>query len=77
MEFAYQNGIAIEKVNEAYGLHLGDAEFADWIESPDNLETLCQRHHRGSEAVHSLPEPVWNAVRTWRDDLPPPAEVIH
>ncbi len=77
VEFALQNGIDVQKLNEVYGLHLDDESFKAWVESPGNAEPLCVRHHRGSEAVHSLPEPVWNAIRTWRDDLPPPAEVVH
>lgn len=76
VEFAYQNGIDVQKLNEAYGLHLTDAEFADWVESEGNAEPLCVKHHRGAEAVHSLPEPIWKAVRTWKDGTLPPAEVI-
>jgi hypothetical protein len=74
VEFSFQNGIDIAKLNELYGLHLDEASFADWINSPGNLEALCVEHHRGLEAVHLLPEPVWNAVRIWRDDLPSVAE---
>jgi hypothetical protein len=74
VEFSFQNGVDVGKLNELYGLHLDDASFADWINSPGNCEPLCVTHHRGLEAVHLLPEPVWNAVRVWRDDLPPVAE---
>lgn len=75
VEFAYANGISVEKVNELLGLHLTEDDFVVWIESPANLEPLCRAHHRGLYAVHSLPEPVWNAVRLWKDGMEPPAEV--
>lgn len=74
VEFSFQNGVDVAKLNELYGLHLDETSFTDWINSPGNLEPLCLTHHRGLEAVHLLPEPVWNAVRIWRDDLPPVAE---
>ena len=76
VEFAFQNGVDVAKLDTAFGLHLTEEEFADWVESPGNAEPLCVAHHRGAEAVHSLPEPIWNAVRTWRDDLPPPVQVL-
>jgi hypothetical protein len=75
VEFAYQNGVDVPKLNELLGLHLDDEAFKDWIESPENLEPLCSLHHRGAEAVHSLPTPIWNVVRVWKDDIVPPAEV--
>lgn len=75
VEFAFQNGISVKRLNTLLGLHLDDESFKDWVESEGNLEILCREHHRGTEGIHSLPEPVWNAVRLWKEDTPP-AEVI-
>lgn len=66
VEFALQNGVDIGKLDEAYGLHLDEASFADWINSPANLEALCPQHHRGALGVHCLPGPVWEPLRVWR-----------
>lgn len=76
VEHAWQGGIDIEKLNEAYGLHLDDDSFADWVQSPGNMEALCSVHHRTQLGIHALPEPLWNAMRLWRDDMEPPAEHI-
>jgi hypothetical protein len=67
VEFAHANDIDLEKFNHAYGLHLSDEEFQEYIEQEGNLEPLCTLHHRGQEGVHSLPEPEWNALRTSKD----------
>lgn len=67
VEFAHANDIDIEKFNHAYGLHLNDKEFKEFVEGPGNLEPLCTLHHRGQEGVHSLPEPEWNVLRTAKD----------
>lgn len=40
-EHAWQNGVSIRKLNKLYGLHLTRDEFADWVQSPGNLEPLC------------------------------------
>ena len=67
VEFAHINDIDIEKFNNAYGLHLTDAEFQRYVEEEGNLEPLCTLHHRGQEGVHSLPTPEWNVLRTSKD----------
>lgn len=76
IEHAWQGGVDVDKLNKAYGLHLTDEEFAAWVQSPGNLEPLCSVHHRTQIGVHALPEPLWNLVRVWRDDMPPPAEHV-
>lgn len=75
-EHAWQGGVDIEKANRAFGLHLTDADFKAFVQSPGNLEALCAVHHRTQLGVHALPEPLWNLVRVWRADLPPPAEHV-
>ena len=74
IEHAWQEGVDVDKLDHAFGLHLTDAEFIAWVQSPGNLEPLCAVHHRTQLGVHVLPEPLWNAVRVWRSDLQPPAE---
>lgn len=76
IEHAWQGGVDVDKLNQAYGLHLTDAEFVDWVEGPGNLEPLCTVHHRTQLGIHALPEPLWNAVRVWKADMQPPAEHV-
>ena len=63
LEFAHIEDVDLSKFNEAYGLHLDDASFQQFIEGEGNLEPLCREHHRGVSGIHSLPEPEWNALR--------------
>lgn len=74
VEFAMQGGVDVAELDRHFGLHLSDAEFADWVNSPANLEPLCKFHHTGPEGVHVLPTPFWEVLRVWRQDLQPPAE---
>lgn len=75
VEYALQNGVDLDKFNQFYGLHLADEEaFLRFIEEEGNLEPLCTLHHRGLLGVHSLGVPQWNALRVWKDQLPPPAQ---
>lgn len=76
VEHAWQGGVDVAKFNEVYGLHLSDEEFTAYVQSEGNLEALCAVHHRTQLGVHALPEPLWQLVRVWRDDLPPPAEHV-
>lgn len=76
IEYSLQGGVDLAKFNALYGLHLSDDEqFKEYIESPDGLEVLCCVHHRTHMGIHALPGPLWDAIRVWRADLPPPAEV--
>lgn len=78
VEFSEQNGVDLEKFNVYYGLHLAnDKEFKAYIEGEGNLEVLCPVHHRTKLGVHELPGPFWNALRIWKSNIPPPAEVIN
>jgi hypothetical protein len=74
VEHAWQGGVDVDKLDQEFGLKLTDAEFTDWVQSPGNLEPLCSVHHRTQLGIHALPEPLWNLVRVWRDNLAPPAE---
>ena len=76
VENAMQNGIDVSKLDVIAGLHLTDAEFTDWVQSPGNLEPLCSVHHRTQLGVHHIPEPDWNALRAWQNGKPPPVEYV-
>lgn len=76
IEYALQGGVDLAKFNELYGLHLDDEGFKEYIESPGALEVLCPVHHRTHLGIHEIPGPLWDAMRVWRDDLAPPAEVV-
>jgi hypothetical protein len=76
VEHAWQGGVDVDRLDRAFGLHLTDAEFGKWVQSPGNLEILCSVHHRTQLGIHALPEPLWNLVRIWRDGITPPAEHV-
>jgi hypothetical protein len=77
IEFSQTNGMDLKKVNEAFGLHLEkDDEFQAWIESPGNLEPLCEVHHRTHYGVHMLPGPLWEPLRYRRQGVKPAAEFV-
>jgi hypothetical protein len=69
-------GVDLRKFNREYGLHLSDAEFVEYIQSPGNLEALCSVHHRTQLGIHAIPEPGWAAIRVWKDKLAPPVEHV-
>jgi hypothetical protein len=71
IEFAYQNDVDVAALNEALGLHLADASFILWVESPGNLEPLCQAHHTGVLGVHLIPTADWEIVRVHKGGLAP------
>lgn len=75
IEFSMQGGVDVAKFDEVYGLHLDAVSFADFVNSPGNLEPLCAVHHRTHLGIHAIPGPLWDAIRVWKDDLPPAAEV--
>jgi len=77
IEFSEIGSTDHDKVAKALGLHFDDDEaFAEWCQSPGNLEPLCVNHHRSRYGVHVLPEPLWQAVRFHRSGTPTPAEFI-
>jgi hypothetical protein len=67
LEFSHINQTDLAKFDELYGLNMTDEEFQAFVEGPGNLEVLCQLHHVGQEGVHSLPTPLWNALRVAKD----------
>jgi hypothetical protein len=77
IEFSQQGGMDLDKVNQQLGLHLADDEaFAEWIESPGNLEVLCAVHHRTYYGVHVIPGPLWEPLRYRKAGMLPAAEFV-
>ncbi len=75
VEFSLQSGIDVAKLDQAFGLHLDDAAFADWVNSEGNLLPLCRLHHIGIQGIHVLPYPVWLPQKFYRDGMAAPAHV--
>lgn len=63
VEFAYQNAVDVPTLDKLLGLSLTDADFAQWVESPGNLEVLCEAHHVGILGIHMIPAADWDIVR--------------
>jgi hypothetical protein len=73
VEFAHINDVSVDRLNAAYGLHLTDEQFQEFVEGVpavnehgeqvNSLEPLCRLHHRGTEGIHSLPTPEWAVLR--------------
>lgn len=76
IEYSLINAMDVDKVNRALGLHLDDAAFADWVESPGNLEPLCVNHHRTHYGVHVIPSALWEPLRYLRAGQRAPAEFV-
>ena len=65
------------KIEQYFGLHFkDDDEFAQWLESPGNLEVLCTNHHRTHYGIHSIPAPLWEALRFRKVGTDAAAEVV-
>jgi len=78
VEFALQNGVDIGKFIEAFpdlNIH-NEEEFFAFVEGEGNLLPLCKLHHTGIEGIHLLPYPCWRVIKVWKENLPPPGEVI-
>jgi hypothetical protein len=77
VEFSQINYTDSDKVAQAFGLHFdSDDDFQAWIESPGNLEVLCESHHRTRYGIHEIPSPLWEALRFRKAGTAPSAEVI-
>jgi hypothetical protein len=71
VEFAYLNAVDVVALDYALGLDLTDEDLAAWIESPGNLEPLCQAHHVGILGVHCIPTADWDVVRAHKAGVLP------
>jgi len=52
IEFALQNGIDLKWLEVDYPGVSDPNKVGAWVESADNLEVLCQRHHRSYGGIH-------------------------
>src|SRR5215471_3209918 len=77
IEFSQVGSEDLDKVNHAFGLHLdNDDDFQSWIESPGNLEPLCEVHHRTHYGIHVIPGPLWEPLRYRKANAKPSAEFV-
>jgi len=52
VEFATQNNVDLKWLETAYPGISNLDEVGAWVESADNLEWLCEKHHRGVGGIH-------------------------
>lgn len=52
IEFALQNGVDLKWLEQLYPGISNPDEVGAWIETADNLEWLCEFHHRGHAGAH-------------------------
>ena len=77
VEFSQANSADPVKIAAAYGLHFADDDaFQSWIESPGNLEVLCEAHHRTHYGVHVVPSALWETLRWHRAGSPAAVEFV-
>ena len=52
IEFSLQNGVDLKWLEHDYPGVSNPNEVGAWIESADNLEWICEKHHRGAGGIH-------------------------
>ena len=52
VEFSMQNGVSLDWLEVDYPGISDPDTIGAWVESADNLEVLCVRHHRGHGGIH-------------------------
>lgn len=63
IEFSMQNGIDLAWLERDYP-GVSDAKVVGaWVESANNLQWLCERHHRGDAGVHLLTASDYEGIR--------------
>lgn len=63
VEFSMQNGVDLRWLEKDYPGISNPDEVGAWVESADNLEWLCEAHHRGVDGVHVLSSSDYEAMR--------------
>jgi hypothetical protein len=77
VEFSQINQVDPKVIERHLGLHFEtDEDFQVWVESPGNLEVLCENHHRAHYGIHVIPGPLWEAVRYRKKGSEAAAEFI-
>ncbi len=52
IEFSLQNGVDLKWLEVDYPGVSDPNEVGAWVESANNLEWLCEKHHRGAGGIH-------------------------
>lgn len=63
VEFSLQNGVDLKWLEVDYPGVSNPDEVGAWVESADNLQWLCEAHHRGLMGVHKLSASDFEAVK--------------
>lgn len=63
VEFSLQNGVDLKWLEVDYPGISNPDEVGAWVESADNLQWLCEAHHRGLMGVHKLSASDYEAVK--------------
>lgn len=63
VEFSLQNGVDLAWLEADYPGISDPDSIGAWVESADNLEWLCERHHRGAGGVHNASASDFEAER--------------
>lgn len=63
VEFSLQNGVDLKWLEVDYPGISNQDEVGAWVESADNLQWLCEAHHRGLMGVHKLSASDYEAVK--------------
>ena len=67
VEFSLQNGVDLKWLEKDYPGISDPEKIGAWVESADNLEWLCESHHRGSGGVHVATASDYEAERYVRN----------
>lgn len=62
IEFALMNEIDLVWLEVDYPGVNDPEELGAWVESAENLEVLCERHHRGLDGAHKLSYSDYNGI---------------
>lgn len=63
VEFSLQQGIDLAWLEKDYPGISNPDEVGAWVETADNLQWLCEAHHRGSAGVHLLSASDYEAIK--------------
>jgi hypothetical protein len=63
VEFSLQNGVDLTWLEQDYPGISNPDEVGSWVESAQNLQWLCLRHHRGLDGVHKLSASDFEAMK--------------
>jgi hypothetical protein len=67
VEFSLQNGVNLSWLEKDYPGISNPDEVGAWVESANNLEWLCENHHRGPGGVHTATASDFEATKYVHD----------